>query len=112
MAGAGQLWGITNSRDTAEAAGVEHRATSRCRSPVDFEKGSGRKHESVRRECLRALRLGDRFASHAVRCISDRGNVSGTADCENIYDELKNQWGLAGFCSQQSNVTELAARLT
>lgn len=36
----------------------------------------------------------------------------GRADCENIYDELKNQWGLAGFCSQQSNVTELAARLT
>jgi len=36
----------------------------------------------------------------------------GRADCENVYDELKNQWGLAGFCSQQSNVTELAARLT
>jgi hypothetical protein len=34
------------------------------------------------------------------------------ADCENIFDELKNQWGLAGFCSQHSNVTELAARLT
>lgn len=36
----------------------------------------------------------------------------GRADCENIFDELKNQWGLAGFCSQKSNVTELAARLT
>jgi hypothetical protein len=34
------------------------------------------------------------------------------ADCENIFDELKNQWGLAGFCSQHSNVTELAARFT
>lgn len=34
------------------------------------------------------------------------------ADCENIFDELKNQWGLAGFCSQHSNVTELAARMT
>jgi hypothetical protein len=34
------------------------------------------------------------------------------ADCENVFDELKNQWGLAGFCSQHSNVTELAARLT
>lgn len=33
------------------------------------------------------------------------------ADCENIYDELKNQWGLSGFCSQQSHVTEIAARL-
>jgi len=36
----------------------------------------------------------------------------GRADCENIFDELKNQWGLAGFCSQQQNVTELAARFT
>lgn len=36
----------------------------------------------------------------------------GRSDCENIYDELKNQWGLAGFCSHRSNVTELAARLT
>ncbi|MDR0330235.1 MAG: IS1380 family transposase [Chitinispirillales bacterium] len=34
------------------------------------------------------------------------------ADCENIFDELKNQWGFTGFCSQHSNVTELAARLT
>ncbi len=36
----------------------------------------------------------------------------GRADCENIFDELKNQWGLAGFCSQQQHVTELAARFT
>jgi hypothetical protein len=34
------------------------------------------------------------------------------ADCENIFDELKNQWGLSGFCSQQQNVTEFAARMT
>jgi hypothetical protein len=34
------------------------------------------------------------------------------ADCENIFDELKNQWGLSGFCSQQAHVTEIAARLT
>jgi len=34
------------------------------------------------------------------------------ADCENIYDELKNQWGLGGFCSKHSNVTEFAARMT
>ncbi len=35
------------------------------------------------------------------------------ADCENIFDELRNQnqWGHAGFCSQHSNVTKLAARL-
>lgn len=34
------------------------------------------------------------------------------ADCENIFDELKNQWGLSGFCSQHAHVTEIAARLT
>jgi hypothetical protein len=34
------------------------------------------------------------------------------ADCENIFDELKNQWGLSGFCSHQANATEIAARLT
>lgn len=33
-------------------------------------------------------------------------------DSENIFDETKNQWGLNGFCSQQSNVTEFAARMT
>lgn len=32
------------------------------------------------------------------------------ADCENIFDELKNQWGLSGFCADHMNVTELAAR--
>ena len=34
------------------------------------------------------------------------------ADCENIFDELKNQWGLGGFCSQKQGVTEFAARKT
>lgn len=33
------------------------------------------------------------------------------ADCENVFDELKNQWGLSGFCSKDANVTEIAARL-
>ena len=33
------------------------------------------------------------------------------ADCENVFDELKNQWGFAGFCSQSAQVTETAARL-
>ncbi len=33
------------------------------------------------------------------------------ADCENVFDELKNQWGLSGFCSHSSNITEIAARL-
>lgn len=34
----------------------------------------------------------------------------GRADCENVFDELKNQWGLCGFCSRHYHVTELAAR--
>ena len=33
------------------------------------------------------------------------------ADCENVFDELKNQWGFAGFCSHDAAVTEIAARL-
>jgi hypothetical protein len=33
-------------------------------------------------------------------------------DSENIFDETKNQWGLNGFCSQNGNVTEFAARMT
>lgn len=33
------------------------------------------------------------------------------ADTENVFDELKNQWGLRGYCSQRAVVTELAARL-
>lgn len=37
---------------------------------------------------------------------------NGRADCENIYDELKNHWGLSGFCSDKAIVTEMAARFT
>lgn len=33
------------------------------------------------------------------------------ADTENVFDELKNQWGFRGYCSQRAVVTELAARL-
>lgn len=33
------------------------------------------------------------------------------ADAENVFDELKNQWGFNGFCSRQRTVSELAARL-
>ena len=32
-------------------------------------------------------------------------------DAENVFDELKNQWGFAGFCSGKGVVTETAARL-
>ena len=33
------------------------------------------------------------------------------ADAENVFDELKNQWGFDGFCAQKKEVTALAARL-
>jgi hypothetical protein len=33
------------------------------------------------------------------------------ADTENVFDELKNQWGFNGFCGQKRALTELAARL-
>jgi len=33
------------------------------------------------------------------------------ADCENVFDELKNQWGFSGFCSQSRAVHETAMRL-
>jgi len=34
------------------------------------------------------------------------------ADVENVFDELKNQWGFSGFCAKSRATTELAARLT
>lgn len=33
------------------------------------------------------------------------------ADTENVFDELKNQWGFRGYCRQRAVVTEPAARL-
>jgi hypothetical protein len=33
------------------------------------------------------------------------------ADAENVFDELKHQWGLEGFCCRKRNATALAARL-
>ena len=33
------------------------------------------------------------------------------ADAENVFDELKNQWGFAGICSGKGVVTETAARV-
>lgn len=33
------------------------------------------------------------------------------ADAENVFDELKNQWGFAGFCSQKAVVSESSARM-
>lgn len=33
------------------------------------------------------------------------------ADAENVFDELKNQWGFNGFCARSRRVSALAARL-
>lgn len=33
------------------------------------------------------------------------------ADAENVFDELKHQWGVNGFCCHKRNATALAARL-
>ncbi|MEI6057309.1 MAG: IS1380 family transposase [Lentisphaerota bacterium] len=33
------------------------------------------------------------------------------ADCENVFDELKNQWGFNGFTCRKSTPTSIAARL-
>jgi hypothetical protein len=33
------------------------------------------------------------------------------ADAENVFDELKNQWGFAGFCAHQAAVSQGSARL-
>jgi hypothetical protein len=33
------------------------------------------------------------------------------ADCENMFDEAKNQWGFGNFCAKSKTVTEVAARL-
>ena len=33
------------------------------------------------------------------------------ADVENVFDELKNQWGFSGFSAQSRATSELAARL-
>jgi hypothetical protein len=33
------------------------------------------------------------------------------ADTENVFDELKNQWGFSGFCAKSKATTSLAARL-
>ena len=32
-------------------------------------------------------------------------------DAENVFDELKNQWGFAGFCAHKAVISECAARL-
>lgn len=44
-------------------------------------------------------------AEQVVRLARKRG------DAENVFDEIKNQWGFRGFCSGRGVVTEMAARL-
>lgn len=40
-----------------------------------------------------------------------QGMYRDRADCENVFDELKNQWGFNGFSAKSKATTELAARL-
>ena len=32
-------------------------------------------------------------------------------DAENVFDELKNQWGFSGFCSQKAAVSQSSVRM-
>jgi hypothetical protein len=51
--------------------------------------------------------LPEKYTAHNVQQLyRDR------ADVENVFDELKNQWGFNGFCAKSRATTELAARLT
>ena len=52
-----------------------------------------------------SLPLGDVNAWQIIERYRQR------ADTENVFDELKHQWGLEGFCCRKRNATALAARL-
>ena len=50
--------------------------------------------------------LPERYNAWQIHLLyRDRANV------ENVFDELKNQWGFSGFCAKSRATTELAARL-
>ncbi len=51
------------------------------------------------------LRVEEANAEQVVLLQRKRG------DAENVFDEIKNQWGFQGFCSRRGVVTEVAARL-
>jgi hypothetical protein len=51
------------------------------------------------------LRAEEASAEQVVLLQRKRG------DAENVFDEVKNQWGFRGFCSRRGVVTEVAARL-
>jgi hypothetical protein len=61
-----------------------------------------RKHEFA----VYVTSLPERYNAWQIHQLyRDRANV------ENVFDELKNQWGFSGYCSKSRAVTELAARL-
>ena len=51
------------------------------------------------------LTLEEAEAFQVVRLYRQR------ADAENVFDELKNQWGFSGFCSQKASVSQSSARM-
>ena len=51
------------------------------------------------------LSVGQAEGFQVVELYRQRG------DAENVFDELKNQWGFAGFSSQNAVVSETAARM-
>jgi hypothetical protein len=51
------------------------------------------------------LRAEEASAEQVVLLQRKRG------DAENVFDEIKNQWGFRGFCSRRGVATEVAARL-
>ncbi len=113
MAGACMFWSLADCGNLVEAEWMDQRTASGCWPSIDFKENSGSTACSLFGESLfeYSAWVTDLLPSQFDACqIAEM--YQGRADCENVYDELKNQWGLAGFCSQQSNVTELAARLT
>ncbi len=54
---------------------------------------------------MTSLPLGDVNAWQIIERYRQR------ADTETVFDELKHQWGLEGFCYRKRNATALAARL-
>lgn len=63
------------------------------------------KGEEIVHAYVTNLPTEDADAPQIIQLYRDRG------DCENVFDELKNQWGFSGFCSGKAVVSESAARL-
>ena len=71
-------------------------------SPQDEFWGTG---EEVVHAYVTDLTIEQAEAFQVVALYRQRG------DAENVFDELKNQWGFAGFCARKAVVSECAARL-